>query len=87
MPSSTEANRHARADRYSFPFASYPVSFQQDVGRYAERLRGHDLEHIFDDPFGEADAPAGRFRRPLRSTSIESRLWMVRIAAGAPLAG
>jgi hypothetical protein len=76
--------RSGRTDRYSFPFDTYPMAFQQDVERYAERLRGDDLDHIFDEnPVAEDGGTAGRFQRPLRPASINSRLWFVRIAAGA----
>ncbi len=76
--------RTDRTDRYSFPLSTYPASFQQDVDRYVERLRGTNLDDIFaDDIFGEDDGRASRFQRPLRPASITSRVWMIRCAAGA----
>lgn len=76
--------RTSCADRYSFPFDTYPMAFQQDVERYAERLRGDDLDHLFDEnPFAEDGSTPGRFQRPLRPASVNHRLWLLRIAAGA----
>ena len=76
--------RTGRTDRYSFPFDTYPRSFEEDVQRYANRLRGDDLDHIFKkNPFRDDGRPTRRFQRPLRPASINSRLWFVRIAAGA----
>ncbi len=76
--------RTARAGRYSFPFETYPVAFQRDVERYAARLRGDDLDHLFaGNPFGDDEGHAAAFQRPLRPASIENRLWFVRIIAGA----
>jgi integrase len=76
--------RADRADRYSFPFDTYPVPFQQDVERYAARLRGHDLDRIFDDDlFAEDGGSARRIQRPLRPASISGQLWTIRCAAGA----
>ena len=41
-------------------------------------------DHLFDETLVDDDGtPAARFQRPLRSASINSRLWFVRIAAGA----
>jgi integrase len=77
--------RAGRTDRYSFPLETYPLPFQQDVRAYGDRLRGDDLDYIFDEDIfvEEDDGAAPRFQRPLRSSSIKSRLWFVRCAAGA----
>ena len=73
-----------RGDRYTFPLCTYPVAFQQDVERYAERLRGHDIEQIFEESvFGGEGSGTDRFQRPLRPTSINGRVWSVRCAAAA----
>jgi hypothetical protein len=76
--------RAGRKDRYSFPLGTYPIAFQKDVERYAKRLCGDDLDHIFDlNPFAEGEGTAALFQKPLRPASVKSRLWFLRIAAGA----
>lgn len=76
--------RPKRGDRYSYALETYPITLQQDVARYAERLRGDDLDRLFrDDIFTEDGTPPLRFQRPLRAASIDSRLWIIRCAAGA----
>ncbi len=73
-----------RADRYSLPLESYPASFQQDLERYAERLGGQDVEHIFSEQvFHDDGARPRRAQRALRPSSINSRRWIIRCAAAA----
>jgi integrase len=76
--------RTGRSDRYSLPLKSYPLSFQQDVDRYTDRLRGGDVERILSgNVYGEEDDKPSSFQRPLRDTSINGRRWIIRCAAGA----
>lgn len=76
--------RPKRTDRYSFPLATYPVAFQQDVDHYTDRLRGQDIEHIFSaDVFDEDGRSSRRAQRPLRPASINARRWIIRCAAAA----
>lgn len=76
-------NRPKRGDRYSFAVETYPIPFQQDLARYADRLRGGDLDQIFSDDIFAEDGSPRHFQRPLRAGSIKSRIWMVRCAASA----
>jgi integrase len=75
-----------RTDTFTPPLTAYPQSFQDDVARYADRLRGLDLEYIFTRDFAEPDAndtgPAKR-HRPLRPSTIALWVLMIRGAAGA----
>jgi integrase len=73
-----------RADTYSLPLETYPLAFQQDVNRYTERLRGHDIGHIFSEGIFDAGGHGPRRRqRPLRPSSIDGRCWTIRCAAAA----
>jgi integrase len=73
-----------RTDSFTPRLTAYPQSFQDDVARYADRLRGRDLEHVFARDVADPD-DAGRAKRhrPLRSTTIVLWLSMIRCAAGA----
>ena len=75
-----------RTETFTPRLTAYPQSFQDDVARYADRLRGRDLEYIFTREVAEPDASdAGRAKRhrPLRPTTIALWLSMIRGAAGA----
>lgn len=73
-----------RTDRYTLSLDTYPTEFQQDVERYAERLRGHDLEQIFEEAaYDDAGESPDRFQRPLRPATIDGRIWSIRCAAAA----
>jgi integrase len=75
-----------RTETFAPRLTTYPQSFQDDLARYAERLRGRDLGYIFTREVAEADASdAGRAKRhrPLRPTTIALWLGMIRGAAGA----
>ena len=75
-----------RTESFTPPPTAYPQSFQDDVARYADRLRGRDLEYIFTRDVAEPDASAAaraKRQRPLRPISIALWLGMIRGAAGA----
>ena len=69
--------RADRGDRYTFPLTIYPESFQQDVDRYSEQLRGQDIEYIFSDDLLDEDKPPRRRHRPLRPASVNARRWIM----------
>ena len=75
-----------RTESFTPPPTAYPQSFQDDVARYADRLRGRDLEYIFTRDVAEPDASAAaraKRQRPLRPITIALWLGMIRGAAGA----
>ena len=78
----TPLGRAPRVDRYTLPWAAYPAGFRADLARYAARLGGQDIDHIFTAVDQDGAAP----RRPLRTTTINNRIWMLRCAAAALVA-
>jgi integrase len=75
-----------RTESFTPPPTAYPQSFQDDLARYADRLRGRDLEYIFSRDVAEPDASdAGQAKRhrPLRPSTVALWLGMIRGAAGA----
>lgn len=73
-----------RTNRYSFPLATYPLSFQQDLDQYTSRLANEDIDFIFSGDIFNADGrPMRRAQRPLRPASISAKRWIIRCAAAA----
>ena len=76
--------REKRTDQYSLRFDQYPISFQEDLETYTQRLAGDDIEHFFSaDIFDEQNSEGRRAQRPLRPASVNSRRWMIRCIAAA----
>ncbi len=69
---------------YTLPFSAYPASFQADVERFAQRISG-DADTIFGDHIFAAagDAAPLPAPRPVRATTLRSRLFQIRMAAAA----
>ena len=70
---------------YTLPFSAYPASFQADVDRFARRIGGSEADAIFGDDIFVADGSMASLpaHRPVRATTLRSRLFLIRMAVGA----
>lgn len=74
--------RPGMRDTYTPPLTELPVSLQQEVAQYLNRLAAGGDGDLYDDEV--ALGRRGRSAcRPLRRRTIEGKEWRIRVAAGA----
>jgi integrase len=84
----SQLTRPGMRDEYTLPFSAYPISFQEDLARFLERLACTSEQELFPDDIIAPRTKSPRSRRqPREKRTLSTREYQIRQAAAALVIG